>query len=368
MESGPVIRPAKLADLDALVALETSSFDSDILSRRNFRYMITQANASLLVAELTGAIVGYSLVLYNRGTSLARLYSVAVSPAARGHGVGALLLHHSEEAAREHDCAYMRLEVRSDNDAAIALYERTGYRQFDTIEDYYEDHETARRYEKRILDISSAPIKKTPFYEQTTDFTCGPAALMMAMRRLQPTLKLDTSLELQIWREATTIFMTTGSGGCGPHGLALAAHRRGFAVEVFLNRDQTLFVRGVRNAEKKRIIELVQRDFEKQIAQTDIKLHRKPMTLTDVQNRLDAGAVPIVMISTYRLTSNKAPHWVVVTGLDEHFVYVHDPEVDADEGKTVLDCSHIPIERRSFEGMSSYGTLGIRAAIVIART
>ena len=40
---------------------------------------------------------------------------------------------------------------------------------------------------------------------------------------LDPGLTLDRTLELRVWREATTIFMTSGHGGCGPDGLALAA-------------------------------------------------------------------------------------------------------------------------------------------------
>ena len=34
--------------------------------------------------------------------------------------------------------------------------------------------------------------------------------------------------EMQLWREATTIFMAAGHGGCSGQGLALAATRRGF--------------------------------------------------------------------------------------------------------------------------------------------
>ena len=36
----------------------------------------------------------------------------------------------------------LRLEVRSDNAAAIALYERLGFRQFGRYEDYYADGAT----------------------------------------------------------------------------------------------------------------------------------------------------------------------------------------------------------------------------------
>jgi hypothetical protein len=51
---------------------------------------------------------------------------------------------------------------------------------------------------------------------------------MMAMKALDPAMELNRTLELRLWREATTIFMTSGHGGCGPYGLALSAYRRGF--------------------------------------------------------------------------------------------------------------------------------------------
>ena len=61
-------------------------------------------------------------------------------------------------------------------------------------------------------------LKRTPPYRhQTTDFTCGPACLMMALAWAKPQRKLEPGLEFRLWREATTIFMTAGHGGCGPY-------------------------------------------------------------------------------------------------------------------------------------------------------
>src|SRR4030095_15439196 len=81
-----------------------------------------------------------------------------------------------------------------------------------------------------------APVRKAravPHYGQTTDFTCGPSSLIMVMRAFKPSVKADRALELQLWREANTIFMgpSGGHGGCGALGLALAVHRRGVGAE-----------------------------------------------------------------------------------------------------------------------------------------
>ena len=83
-----MIRSAALNDLSELVRIENLSFETDRFSRRSFRYLLTKANAKTLVDEQAGQIRGYVMLLFNVGTSLARLYSYAVDPAARRQGVG----------------------------------------------------------------------------------------------------------------------------------------------------------------------------------------------------------------------------------------------------------------------------------------
>jgi hypothetical protein len=140
-----------------------------------------------------------------------------VDHAARGRGIAETLMRAGEEAVRQRGCAYLRLEVRRDNDPAIALYRKLGYRLFGTIPHYYEDDQEALRFEKRIRFYSGSRSDLfVPYYSQTTPFTCGAACLLMAMRASIRTP--STSAGLRLWREATTIFMTSGHGGCGPHG------------------------------------------------------------------------------------------------------------------------------------------------------
>src|SRR3954462_5757082 len=93
----------------------------------------------------------------------------------------------------------------------------------------------AWRREKRLRPATGPSALKVPYYEQTLDFTCGPSALMMAMKALQPALELNRVLELRIWRESTTIFMTSGHGGCGPYGFSPLAGGRGGGVGTGLH-------------------------------------------------------------------------------------------------------------------------------------
>ena len=365
---GPSIRPAHLDDLSALVRLESECFSSDRLTRRQFRYMLTRARAATLLAEEPdGTALGYVLVLFSRGTSVARLYSIAVATRARGRGIARALVAAAEAAAWEQERAYMRLEIRRDNPASQSLFEGAGYRRFGVLSDYYEDHMEALRYEKALAPGLKPVLDRVPYYQQTLDFTCGPSCLMMAMQALDPGLSLDRTLELRIWREATTVFMTSGHGGCGPFGLALAARRRGFGVEVHVNDHGVPLIDSVRSAEKKEVMRLVHEDMRAEVARLGIPVRYEALALADLLARFGDGAVPLVLISSYRIYQEKFPHWVVVTGFDEHFVYVHDPYVDADNGETTLDSIDMPIHRAHFSSMSRYGRAGLQAVLLLTR-
>ena len=360
-------RSAEKQDVKQLVAIENRCFIQDRLSARNFHWMLEKGHADIILAELNGAMVGYALLLYRRGTSLARLYSFAVLPEYRGSGIGAALLKNAEQRVKEYDCVYLRLEVRPDNAGAIALYKRLGYRQFDTKEDYYEDHSEALCFEKRIIYPHPVSRLSVPFYRQTTDFSCGPASLMMAMAALNSEVELTQAHELQLWRESTTIFMTAGHGGCGPHGLALAAYRRGFNVEMYLSQKDVLFIDSVRHPEKRDVISLVQQDFMRQLEQTQVQVHYHTVTMQELIAHLDAGQIPVILISTYRINRNKAPHWVLLTAHDPHFIYMHDPDVDTEQHATDADNFYVPIPKSEFVAMAKFGRTQLRAAVIISK-
>ncbi len=145
------IRAARVKDLKALAAIEKDVFPGDRLSPRSFRELIKKKSAKIVVAMLADEIAGYALILFRKTTSVARLYSVAVSPMARGQGIAKELIAAAEEEARKRGAIFMRLEVRAGNKAARKLYEGLGYRQFGRHLDYYDDHEDALRCEKSLF-------------------------------------------------------------------------------------------------------------------------------------------------------------------------------------------------------------------------
>ncbi len=356
-------KKAGVSDIPRLVEIENSSFNYDKLDAAKFRYAILKAHSQLTMILCDKVIAGYALIFLHRGTSLARLYSVAIHPGFRGQNLSVKLLNQIEKDALDSDCTYIRLEVKSDNKSAIGLYEKLNYVKFAYKADYYDDHSDAVCYEKKIRQFVKKPKLVIPYYAQTTDFTCGSASLMMAMKSLKPSIKMNRELELDLWREATTIFMTSGHGGCGPHGLALAACNRGFKVELFVNEKASLFIEGVRDKKKKKIIELVQKDFEVKLKKNKVKTHFKDYNLSTISKIIKAKGVALVLISAYRLTETKAPHWIVITGIEDDFIYFNDPELDKDQNK--FDNMNIPVRIDEFEKMAKYGRKQLKSIVAI---
>ena len=123
---------------------------SDRMSARQFSHHLANPRAALRVLAEAGTVLGYALVLVRAGTRPARLYSIAVDHELRGRGLGAALLGDAERAARRFGRDRLRLEVRADNRAALALYRGAGYQPFDRRPGYYEDGMVAVRLEKTL--------------------------------------------------------------------------------------------------------------------------------------------------------------------------------------------------------------------------
>ena len=145
---GLIVRAAGVDDLDAIARLECESFPEDRVSRRSIAYFLRAPHRPAIAAALDGELAGYALLAARKTSQAVRVYSIAVDARFVRRGVGSALLQASEKYARQHKKSRITLEVRYDNAAAIALYEKWGFRQFGVHDDYYADGATALRYRK----------------------------------------------------------------------------------------------------------------------------------------------------------------------------------------------------------------------------
>ncbi len=357
-------RASVLADFDDLVGIEKQCFERDRLSARQLKHWLKAPHKVMLVALLNGQIVAYGLVIMRKGTSLARLYSLAVLPKARGLGMAVSLLSQLESLSVQKNMLFMRLEVAVNNTAAINLYRSLGYKDFGFYAEYYEDKSDALRMQKSIAQNAvSKELAPYPYYQQTTEFSCGPASLLMAMAKLNKNIKLNQSLELDIWRTATTIFMTSGHGGTHPIGLALAAAEYGFTPHVYINQRVPLFLAGVRNEHKKSIVAEVEKEFLRKAMDKFLPIHYQDFSIDLIKRSLRQGHSVICLISSYQFDGYKGPHWVSITHIDDHFLYIHDPEPTSQ----VMERQHVPISLDKFVQYTCYGKAKLRTAIVLCK-
>lgn len=137
-QSGFVVRPAKPDDLAALVELETEVFGEG-WSEGALRNFLTAEADVVLLAEVGEpmAVLGY--VCFLRLVDDVELLRLAVTPTARGRGIGRALVERGLDLHRPGGLVACHLEVRRDNATAIDFYQRLGFERVGARRGYYRD-------------------------------------------------------------------------------------------------------------------------------------------------------------------------------------------------------------------------------------
>ena len=129
------VRKLAYSDLPAVIAVERRSFPTP-WSLAMFVLELSKPSGVCLAATAGDDLLGY--VICSRYDQVWHLMNIAVAPERRRHGVAArLLVRLLEEAKGE---LPFTLEVRVSNRAAIAMYERFGFRSAGVRPRYYHDN------------------------------------------------------------------------------------------------------------------------------------------------------------------------------------------------------------------------------------
>jgi len=145
-----LVRPARAADLETVVAIERASF-ADPWAPRAFSDALADHGLLFLVAESEQGVAGYVIAWFVAGDG--EIANLAVAPPARGQGVGAALLDAALRVGRDCGTRCVFLEVRESNAVARALYQSRRFLEVGRRRGYYrlptEDAIVLRRSEGR---------------------------------------------------------------------------------------------------------------------------------------------------------------------------------------------------------------------------
>ena len=130
------IVPMSADHLDELERLERICFSRPWSKRMLGEELENQCAAFLVAEDEDGKVLGYAglLVMMDEGY----ITNVAVFPEYRRCGVAAKIIEVYMNFAKANRLAFLTLEVRPGNAAAIALYQRFGFEEVGRRKNYYD--------------------------------------------------------------------------------------------------------------------------------------------------------------------------------------------------------------------------------------
>ena len=269
------------------------------------------------------------------------------------------------EAAAARGCTAVRAELAIGDPRAAAL-RATGFRPVDPAVHAAQPARPVRRFEHRPDD--SAP-RTLPYYAQSTWFTCGAVALMLARRRLDPAAPVDRRTEIELWRQATTVHAPRGPGGCDPFGVACVGARLGLGVRVVSSTEGPFFMGRAYEDSQLELMRFVQAGFRAEADERGVAIEIREWTHADLARTVAAGGSAIVLIDQTMFHGEAIPHWVLVHGTDGNAGYVvDDPWVEPDDRETDTDRYDLPVPAEALDRMAWWGAVPVRAAVLLART
>lgn len=131
-------RPATANDVAEVLDLEQSIFPDDAWSADMLAEGFTSEYGHYVVVEHDGAIIAYAGAYHLPGDEVADIHTIAVTPRARGNGLGAELFDGLVAWCWADGAQRILLEVRADNLIAQNLYQSRGFQTIAVREGYYQ--------------------------------------------------------------------------------------------------------------------------------------------------------------------------------------------------------------------------------------
>jgi len=199
---------------------------------------------------------------------------------------------------------------------------------------------------------------------QTSSFTCGPSALLMAMDSLNGVKGVNAIEEYVIWHEANTVFMGKGHPGTSAVGLAVSALRRGFYAYVvaYLGGDNYLFTENVKNGIELAAYKRVESGYDHTYGKLTGEHAMEELTRDPFPRLLKehlSGNALIILLGEGK--GDAEGHWVFIKSVSpDSAVYVDPYLARTQKGE-------VQVSRTELVQRMSFGAKGKMAFIVVSR-
>ena len=172
-------------------------------------------------------------------------------------------------------------------------------------------------------------LKKIPYYAQSAEFTCGPACVLMVFKFFNAHVKLNRTLEFEVWRQCNMI----GVRGADPFGMSVPLLDAGYEVHLVTQRrrmiDFELWRSRLREhsftPEDARLAVFGIAENRKRAISRGLTVEYGRLTVERVARCSDEGLIPIALVHMGVVHQLDIPHWVVVTDAGEDRVTFNDP-------------------------------------------
>ena len=213
-----------------------------------------------------------------------------------------------------------------------------------------------------VLWLAPSAHAEPGYYAQTTLFTCGAvAALIAAEGSSAPGFDGgagDRDVELGLWRSASNY------PACEPVGLAVALHDHlaDAPVEVALDLDGPALVEGYTGFDRS-FREELQQDSLRQAHERGVPVRRDRVEVAEIARRVAGGERALLLIDEAPMHGEAGPHWIVAHAVVGDAVIVEDPWINVDAGETWVDTHELPVLPDALDRLVRWGADGYRGVV-----
>ncbi|WP_062301036.1 peptidase C39 family protein [Demequina subtropica] len=228
------------------------------------------------------------------------------------------------------------------------------------------------RFAGHVRWLVEVPHAELGYYAQTTLYTCGAVAGLMAVEAagvsgFAGAAADDRDREIGFWREATN------HPACEPVGLAVRLREEiavpvggGAPVAVALDHEAPVLLEDYEGFEHDYRAEL-QEHSARRAALLGVPVARERLSMAELEARLNDGWVALLLVDEEPMHGVTGAHWIVAHAARDGMFVLEDPWVEDAAGESWVDTHDMPVAASDLDRMVRWGPEGYRGIVLLRR-